>query len=193
MATGKGTIQICATTKPISSITDVTAKTPELDPEECKYWIELCEETSAVFKFVGVVNEPRLSMQTISENARRIGSAYGLIHPETGRVALAFSLVTELGEINATPLSFDVLCVDCLELGGIYIGYHALARMIGNSLGDKIEWQSENVTLKGMMQLHSMPLQYEQMIEAAQKEAGCKNVFRGDLNKPAPITQSPVS
>jgi hypothetical protein len=186
MATGRGTIQITSLSKPISSIIEVTVKTPQLDPDQCKYFTEVFERTSSLLRFVGAVDEPKLSMEMISENAQRIITAHGLIHPETGNVTVAFSLISKPGETPPRALSFDMLCVDCLELGDVNIGYYAFAHMVGNDLGDKIEWKSEDVNLKGMMRLHSVPQEYERMIEAAQKETNCKNIFRNDLNRPAP-------
>jgi len=193
MATGVGTIQIASNTRPLNPSVNVTSKADELDPEQCRFLIMLCEQLSSLFRFVGVADEPKLSMKVIAGNAQQIAAAYGLISPESKEVTLTFSLLSETGEIPEETVAFDVLCVDYLELGDVALGYYALAHMVGNHLDDKTEWESEGVVLKGLKQLHSLPKDYERMIEVAQKETGCENVFRWDLNRPTPAVGAAAS
>jgi len=174
MATGKGTIQIASGTHPINATINATTRTPELEPEQCEYLVTLCDQASSLLKSVGVLNEPELPMETIVENAALIASAYRLSHPETGPAP--FSFVTERVEIPEMPLSIELLYIDFLRLGSVTVGYYGLAHVVGTLCEDKIEWKSENVVLKGMTQLYSLPQQYEQLKETAQKETGCKNV-----------------
>jgi hypothetical protein len=175
MASGIGTIQIASVTKPsINATISVPRRVVELEPKQCKYLITLCEQVCWLLKFVGVLNEPVLSMELILENAARIDSAYALSHPEAGPT---LSFVTEGVEMPETPLSVELLYIDFLKLGSVTIGYYGLAHVVGTRSEGKIEWKSENLTLKSMTQLHSLPQQYEQLKETAQKETGCKNAI----------------
>jgi hypothetical protein len=183
LATGEGTIQIESDNNPINLSFQVTAKFGELDPDQCKYLTTLCEQVSLILKFAGVLNEPTQTMEDIVRNGLAITAGAQLIHPEIEPVTISF--VSALGKIPDVPLRFEAIYVDYLLLGSVAIGYYGLTHVVGNCREDQIEWNTESVALKCMKQLHSFPKQYEEMIEAARRETGCQNIFRGNLNKSA--------
>ena len=173
VATGIGTIQIASDTKPVNVTMNVMERNTELEPDQCEHLVTLCEQVCSLLKVVGVMNEPEVTMETIVENGTQITSAYILTHPEAGPAP--FSFATERVKIPEMPTSIELLYVDFLKLGNVTIGYYGLAHVIGTCREDKIEWKSENVTLKSITRLHSFQ-QYEQLKEAARKETGCTNI-----------------
>jgi hypothetical protein len=151
----------------------------KLEPEQCERLVALCEQVSSLLKFVGVPDEPVLDMDDLLQNAPRIASAYRLAHPETGPAPFSFSSETS----PAAPLSLEVLYVDFVKLGSIAIGYYGLANVVGRRTDARVEWEGENVILKHMTLLHSLPVQYPKLIDDARRETECQSVFARQLEE----------
>jgi hypothetical protein len=181
LALGEGTISIASDNHPIDLTFNIPRKVITLDVEECRPWVWLCEQLSSVYRFVGVVNEPLLKMQSIADSADNIAAVYCLIHPEGGTLGLSFPLEAEDKETAVLPPNFDVLYANFFELGGVTIAYCALAHMIRVCTERRIEYRSEGVALMNLTQLRALPEQYEQMIAAAVSKSGCENIFRANF------------
>jgi hypothetical protein len=175
LATGSGTIQISSDLNKANGTLAITAKVTTLNPLECNHWVMLCEHACGVLKHAGVTVEPELSMDILYRNADKISGAYSLIHPEIHQASVEF--YTEHNETIQIPFSREMLFAYSVELGPVMLGYCALAEVIGDRVDGQIRWIADNITLVEMTRLHTLPQDYEQMIDRAAKKARCQDVL----------------
>jgi hypothetical protein len=169
MANGKGVIEIASDGHPINSTINVTEKTTALDPIQCRFLALLCKQASALLKFVGVIQEPEVCMETIIEHSSRIYFAYKLLRRAVGAGSLSLVL-------DEAPSSFEIIYIDFLKFATVTIGYYCVVQLVAKANDGKIEYKSDKVVLKEMKRLQSAE-QYEQLAEIAQKETGCNDFW----------------
>lgn len=175
MATGSGTIQVSSNTRPISSSHELTAKAANLQPDQCRYSIDICERVSSLLKMIGITQEPKLTLATIFANADHISGAFALAHPEEGPTP--FSFTSEYKEPLPATLNMDMLYANFFALDWVIIGYYGVMHVVGERRENKFEWKSDDISLRRMVQLTFLPQQYEELIESAKKETGIENVI----------------
>jgi hypothetical protein len=181
MATGKGTMRITSEKLPIDTEGAFTTKMLELDPQQCMFLSKLSECVAFLLKFSGIIDEPKVSMKAIVENASGIFAAYSFV-PSNSKPPL-ISLTTTIGEVPDTS-KLEAIYADFIEIGTVKLAYYGMVMFSGAPSQEDVKWQSEDVYLKKIVLLRSVPEDYELLIENAKRETGCDNVFRGDLNRP---------
>ena len=184
MAKGEGTIQIVSDTHPINLTIPVPGQISALDETQCAYLTRLSEQVEFLFRFINVVDDQRVRIESLVENAVKIHTAYRAIKSDR---PLTFSFESDAPSSSSdVQLRFEVIYADHFDMGNVAIGYCGLMYIMGAPSNGKIEWHSENFTLKKVARLHSMPDDFETMLEGAQKETGCQGLIRANLNAPLP-------
>jgi hypothetical protein len=159
------------------------------DPAYCNHWMDLCRQASQVFALAGLSFDPKVSLTELSENADNIIS-FGQISTSRNTAVLSFS--TEYSSPSPLPDKIDVIYATFFTLGGVTIGYYAVANVFPKLIADRINWSSENIALKRVVVLSNCTDQFEQFVSEAKRKTGIVSVIVGrKLHKTATSADPP--
>lgn len=177
LATGGSVMKIISDNRSIDFERRFAAGLPELNADRCKLLAELSTHAAALLKHIGIANEPEVNFEQLVGSAERVEMLYGLIFGAGKSEKLSFT--SALPEtISDGPLEFQAIYAEYFELAGVPVGYYGSMQLLGLRSGDALNWQSDCLALRKVMELRSIPDDFEKMIEEAQKETGFSAVIR---------------
>jgi hypothetical protein len=182
IARGEGSLEIASDTKGVRGTMDIAGLERSTVVEaECRYWLSVAEQAQAVLQYLGVSSNPKVSEADLREDPDRIRAAYLLSHP--GRGAVTRSFKTPAAALPEDPYELDVVYAEVFRLGEITVGFYGLGRFIGQNAGESIVWKTNNVVLRRMSPLKSLPDDYMNMIETAKRETGIQAVMSRTIDE----------
>jgi len=175
LSTGQGAIEIAWDTHPVSHSIVITSKGTGFAPEFCKEVLTLCEQAATLLEIAGVLDEPKVTLVNLKDNADRIAVLDALTRSAEGSASIL--LVTEY--VEAWPSNFDATVVDFLTLGNVTIGYYGLAHLTGVRSDNEMRWHAarDGFALRGVEAIHATLENYERFFERAKHSTGCSNLL----------------
>jgi hypothetical protein len=170
---GQGTIEVRPKNMPAEMRLEITQ--PNGPPVEyCEFIIDLCERVSDLFKRVGLLLAPKLSLQEMESSAKEIVLVSALIKGESPSISLKLTRTSELEKVASERFVFAKVLV----LGDVAIAYYGTIRFSARVEGDEILWDSTEFspgTIKVIRNLHE---DFDAFIKKASEIEKTTNVMR---------------
>jgi hypothetical protein len=175
LALGSGSVQVSSVNHPNSAAFDLSEPYSEIDADVCRQYIKLCELTISILKRAGVLEEPKIDMKEMSNNADRIDELHSLLNPKDGPTEVSFT--SEYQEPMPESVETEMLYVRYLHLGDATIAYYATMQASAVRLDDEMRWRSQNVNLLALREIKFFPQQYAKFVDEAKSKTGLQSVI----------------